>query len=171
MSVGIDYSGINGTCNRDSKTGIRYGIISAHRLAHWSYDEFEGVYWRGCGHCGNEHTDDNKDESHGWIEFGNCQIACLGCGEVFSDDAHYGDEATCCEYDKGGLQMRLDNAGDVWVFLSPLTIKAGFCSPCAPGACSLNTPEDGGALAYAVPLDWFEEDRPAAYDADCIVTL
>ncbi len=167
MTKGIDYSGPGATCNRDSETGIRYGIIPADRLAHWVYDEFEAIYWRGCGHCGTEHPVGNADGE----DFKECerdddesgQLLCLSCFKTFDEDDHYGDVPFSQEYDRDGLRMRICNDNDVWVFMSPLIIKAGFCSPCAPGACHLESPCVDGAECYAVPREWFDDESPCPY--------
>ncbi len=184
MSAGIDYSGTNETCNRDSKTGIRYGIIAANSLADWIWDEFEADYWRGCGHCGTELATDDE-----WGCNVDDETICPNCEQVCDDDSdQYGEEPIGYTYVKGGLRMSIDSHGYVWVLRSPLTIRAwvtcnsnwhwwkrirlrtpdfkGFCSPCAPGACHLESPcadEWGGAECYAVPRDWFDDDYPCPY--------
>jgi len=157
MTAGIDYAGTNGTCNRDEKTGIRYGIISMHCLADWAYDEFESHYWQGCGNCGTELTSDE------WQESDDSDAVCPNCGEDCTDH-QFADEPSGYTYEAHGLSMSIDSSGDVWVYMSPLVIRAAFCSPCAPGACHLESPCDDGAECYAVPRDWFDDERaPCPY--------
>ena len=158
MPTGIDYSGPGATCNRDSETGIRYGIIPARSLAHWVWDEFETEYWRGCGNCGTELSEDDE-----WACNADEETCCPHCQTVLEDDQQYGDEPNGHHYNQDGLKMSIDSSGDVWVFMSPLTIKASFCSPCAPGACHLESPCDDGTECYAVPRDWFDDESRCPY--------
>jgi len=132
-----------------------------NRLASWAWDEFEGVYWRGCGNCGTELPTDGA-----WGCNEDDETCCPSCGQVYEDESdQYGDEAIGHTYDKDGLCMGVDSDGDLWVYKSPLTIRASFCSPCAPGACSLGSPCDDGEECYAVPRDWFDanEGDPCPY--------
>lgn len=61
MSTGIDYG--KGTTNIDTKTGIRYGVISVHDITQAWCDSSEPNYGEPtCGNCGKEVLDlDNSD--------------------------------------------------------------------------------------------------------------
>ena len=56
---GIDYSGPGSTVNRDTATGIRYGIISLHKLGENTDEMFEAEYDACCPHCGEEVPEDS----------------------------------------------------------------------------------------------------------------
>ena len=79
-------------------------------------------------------------------------------------------------YIQGEIVAYSDSYGDIFVTKSPYYTHARFCSPCAPGACSLNCPTDkGGPRAYCFGADWFV-DWPCPYpvyrvtDGVCIYT-
>ena len=133
--------------NRDPETGIRYGIISLHKLADWAIEEFEPVYSARCPMCGDEIGDDESP-------------LCPECGFAaeFYDD-WYADEPDAMIYDNDGYYLSLDEYNDVWILKSPHTTrKWSHCSPCAPGAAYL----DGGdgfnrGLAYCLDDEWLME--------------
>jgi DNA-directed RNA polymerase subunit RPC12/RpoP len=163
VSAGIDYSGPGSTVNRDPETGIRYGIISLHKLGEFAPESFEAEYDARCPHCGTEVPDDTHftaenrptNAMHGYY------AVCLSCEKPFEEDDQYSDEASRNICDDGEVKASLDPDGDVWVFMSPYFTRAAFCSPCAPGACSLNSPCDDGERAYCLGPDWFDDlNRP-----------
>lgn len=158
MSKGIDYSGPGSTANRDPETNIRYGIISLNDLAHWALDDFEADYGEPCcGHCGGD-MEEYDDEKHGeYDSTGCCDYACEHCEKAFGSDESYRDEPIGHALDDGEYRCELDSSNDVWVYRSPYYTRAGFCSPCAPGACSLSNPCPDGERAYCFGHDWFED--------------
>ena len=135
--------------NRDPETGIRYGIISAHKLSDWALDQFEPVYYCGCPECGHEIGPDDAPP------------ICPECGFAAEwDDEWYSDEPIDMIYENGRYALRWDEHNDVWIFRSPhTTTEWTHCSPCAPGAAYL----DGGdgvdrGLAYCLDDEWMEEE-------------
>lgn len=163
--AGIDYSGIGATCNRDSETGIRYGIIPMHALNEWAYESFEPDYGTPhCPKCGNDAIDSGDDsipptdQREDWDYHGN-DFACLDCKYTFWSDQAYGDEPIGNTLDDGEYQGNLDNSNDVWVFKSPYYTFAQFCSPCAPGAGYLANPCEDGPRTYCFGHDWFEDNK------------
>lgn len=142
---GIDYSGPGATCNRDKETGIRYGIISANELPWW-WDSSEPDYGEPhCPYCGAE-MDRYPDIDE-----------CLKCHhEIHEMSECYPDESNGNFLDDGEYQAFSDSSNDVWCVKSPYYTRAQFCSPCAPGACSLGSPCQDGEKAYCFGHDWFE---------------
>jgi hypothetical protein len=168
---GIDYSGSGATCNRDTATGIRYGIIHSNDLRGEAIEDFEADYGPAtCPKCGNEAVEYDPSR-HGEYDDSKCRcndFACEGCEYPFTSDDAYGDEPRGYILDDSEYKARIDSDGDVWVFASPYFTYARFCSPCAPGACSLLYPVDeGGPRAYCLGHDWFEDDR-APYPVYCV---
>lgn len=156
---GIDYSGIGATCNRDSETGIRYGVIPVNSgiMQAWC-DSSEADYGAPtCPKCGNECFEWDSDK-HDTYDGEGSDYACDGCEYSFmSDEAWPMDGSTL---DDGEYKAFEDSSGDVWCVLSPYYTHAQFCSPCAPGACYLLSPVDkGGPRAYCFSHDWFEEGQ------------
>lgn len=149
--AGIDYSGSGSLANRDSGTGIRYGIIPAHAVGQAWYDGSEPDYGEPhCPKCGNEVAAPKSGKSDYWCP--NCRVG-FESGECFPD------ESLGSTYDRDGVKAREDSGGEVWVFASPYFTYAQFCSPCAPGACHLGNPLAGRPEAnrcYCLGHDWFE---------------
>jgi hypothetical protein len=129
--IGIDYG--MGTTNRDPANGIRYGVISQHDITQAWSDSSEAVY---------PEIEEPEDAEDG--DF--CADYAEPIGYTYSGDGYE-------------LQDCLDS--DVVVLKSPFYTFARFCSPCVPGACSLNSPMDGGAQCYALGHDWFYDSEPA----------
>lgn len=150
---GIDYSGPAGTCNRDPDTGIRYGIISAHALADWLWDEVEDVYHPHCPSCGGdlpEETIDALDED---------SQPCPMCEETIeAREDVYGDEPSeRIIQTSEGIKGFIDSSMDVWIVESPYYTRASFCSPCALGAVSLGSPCEDGERGYCLPHPWYRD--------------
>lgn len=178
--MSIDYSPRGSTVNRDPVTGIRYGIISAHRIPH-IWEDAEAVYWVGCPSCGSElrEPDDEPEPDAplasiadleaaarrravpAWYEGDPCPScgADIGYGEQYEDEpSHYTIGGPNC--DTHGM---VDSSGDVWCFRSPYFTRAAYCSPCAPGACYVGSPDPSGAQAYCLGPDYYTDDEPAPY--------
>lgn len=96
---------------------------------------------------------------------------CLDCAYSFDGDEAFGDEPIGYTLDDGGVigESAFDNT-ELFVTKSPFFTYAGFCSPCAPGACDLDSrpstgPDDtDGGKCYCLDSDWFdEEENPCPY--------
>lgn len=173
MSAGIDYG--MGRTNIDVKTGIRYGVISCNSIAQ-AFSDSDIQYDYGnptCPKCGGLAitSGDLPEESENWeIARGACSDwGCDSCEYVFDADKAYGDEAIGWKYEAEGYQLIncLDN--DCMVLASPFYTLAQFCSPCVPGACSIESPDQEGAKAYCLGHNWFEE-RKAPYPVYSVET-
>lgn len=160
MSRGIDYSGPGAACNRDPESGIRYGVIPIGSLAHWAWEVFEADYGDPrCPKCGGEvvqHDEETHWDYEDHVRSLCREHACESCEVIFDTEHVYRNEPLCHNLDGGVYQGRLDPDNDVWVFKSPYYTRAAFCSPCAPGACSLSSSCDDGERAYCFGHDWFE---------------
>lgn len=177
---GIDYSGPFGTCNRDSDTGIRYGIIGANHesLSEWFWDSVESVYLPYCPHCYEQLDEDwdseliqadavmdyeaNTPYMKARKEYDN--PICPHCHRVIEDGQQWPD---CAEPDgnilQGDEEGFVDSSNDIWVTKSPYFTYAQYCSPCAPGACHLENPLDEPNEAnkcYCLGPDWFDDNKP-----------
>ncbi len=175
-----DYQGIDyglGRTNIDTKTGIRYGIISSHSLnPDVIYDVMSDGADYGdahCPKCGNDAIvsgDDRipptnerlaiEEQGGDWTYEGN-DYACLDCKYTFPSDMAFPDESIGWKYEQDGYALTDCLDSDVFVILSPFYTYAQFCSPCVPGACSLDSPMDttDGIRSYCLGHDWFENDR------------
>ena len=154
---GIDYG--HGTTNVDRASGIRFGVISMHSLAHWAYDDVEDDYGPPtCGKCGNEAVD-YDDETHGEYRRGRgcCDYACESCEHYLDSSDVFSEESLGWSYEADGYSLVncLDN--DAMVLASPFYTFAQFCSPCVPGAGDLDNAMEEGAKTYCLGHDWFEE--------------
>ena len=128
---GIDYG--MGQVNVDKETGIRYGVIHQNQLlSAWNVSS-EPYY--PCEDCGVEKDENDENE--------DCQFC----------------EPTSFFFGNREYRAESDSCGDIFITKSPYYTKAQFCSPCAPGACYLMNPCEGGEKAYCFGHDWFEDGK------------
>jgi len=151
MYYGLDYG--NGKTNIDTSNGVRFGVINACLLGDAWYDESEADYGVPiCPECGEEGSDDTTQNDY----------YCKSCKCFFSSDEAYGYEPLQWNYTQEGYEASQSGDDcDIFVIKSPYYTHAAFCSPCAPGACSLDNPVDsGGPKAYCFDPKWFTEPCP-----------
>lgn len=130
--------------NRNPTTGIRYGIANARDLEDGALEDFEPEYDHSCGYCGAVLPDD--------FESGGC----ADCGENLDHEDTYSEMPVAWHFQGGGVVATMDEAGDVWIFESPVTTTGRHCSPCAPGAVNVSRKAvDGGPVAYTLPSQWW----------------
>lgn len=142
---GIDYG--MGRTNIDRSNGIRYGVINMNALAHWAWDDVESDYGEPtCPEC----------LSPVCPSAGRKDYSCESCEKEYWSDAVYSDEPIGHSIDDGELKVTIGTDGDAFVILSPYFTRAAFCSPCAPGACHLESPTDDGERCYCFPHEWFD---------------
>lgn len=169
MAKGIDYG--LGLTNIDTKTGIRYGVISQHSLASWFYDEWEAEYGDPtCPKCGetigsSDGAPDCPELEEDW--FTGKDYVCFTCKACYWSDSVFGDDPI-------GHKLKNDEYhavdclySDVMILRSPYYTYAPFCSPCVPGAGNLDdsdpdTNEETGVKTFCFSHDLFE-DRRAPY--------
>lgn len=144
MSQGIDWG--LGQKNIDTETGIRYGVIHFTQILQSWMDESEPYYPPVCPACGSQ------KKSH--------QDVCCECD---CDDTSVDD--TPSEFILSNEKYQASQSAedtDVFVIKSWYYTYATFCSPCAPGACSLMEPlEDkiDNNKAYCFGHDFFESGQ------------
>lgn len=122
----------NADLNRNLKTGIRYGIISANEIDSDFLADFEPVYSdMFCSNCNEVLTD----------------VYCSNC-ETENPNYEY-QEASYFKYDNKGLVAEFDpDSNIVTVFKSRSIFKRALCSPCYPNAGDLSSP--GNYKTYGI---------------------
>jgi len=167
MGAGIDYGRGTGA-NTDPDTGIRFGVIPMNSLSEFAHESFEGIYPRSCPKCGGDvvdHDDDKHGEyphfqEQGWRKRRGCDdYACESCNLALESEDVFGEEPNgheCTDTDYKAHQFRDD--GDIFVERAPFFTRARFCSPCAPGAVHLGSPDPDGERGYCFGHDWFDGD-------------
>lgn len=180
----MSYSGIDygmGLANVDTKTGIRYGVISQHSLSDWINDVIsDGAYYGEptCGKCGDsDHTHESSavngrfactecaeladDGAETCADCGQALMQidsdkdyhCTKCAESFWSDFAFSEEMVGWSHEDDGYKLTDCLQNDVFVILSPYYTYAQFCSPCVPGAGNLDSPIE----------NTFEADLPKVY--------
>lgn len=185
---GIDYG--MGQANVDGKTGIRFGVISQHALGDWWYEDSEAQYGDAqCPECQSNVVGNNSaiDESvppfavhqdgcendglasececwefKPYSEYGCADYVCLNCRHTLDSSECFPDEALGFTYDADGYQAESCLDSDVILTKSDYYTYAAYCSPCVPGACSLESPienpnADEYEKCYAFNHDCFED--------------
>lgn len=151
MSIGIDYG--RGQTNIDKTNGIRYGVLPMHDVLQAWCDSCAGYY-------GTPEQADCPKCAHGVpavAEFGDT-AECEECGHTWEIELPDCSEPISHFVDDGEYlaEQRNDDC-DIFITKSPYYTRAAFCSPCAPGACYLNSPNDDGEKAYCFGHDWFDD--------------
>ncbi len=164
MNAGIDYG--RGTTNIDNETGIRYGVISQHSVGQAWYDSAEANYWNPhCPKCGDAVVESfkiNNDDDERWPKLysHSCEdYACESCRVYLDSSDVFGEEPIGWSYEGEGYQLTECLESDIFVLKSPYYTRARFCSPCVPGACSIESPCEDGPKAYCLGHDWFEDGK------------
>jgi hypothetical protein len=160
MGKGIDWG--RGVTNIDLETGIRYGVIYSNEVMSEALNDFEGDYGQpSCPKCGAEGitplTDLSDDVS---FEIDPTKdYACEGCQECFYSDECFPESPYCQVLNDGEYEAQISEDGSIFVFKSPYYTRAVYCSPCAPGACYLTSPDPEGDKAYCLGADFFEDGK------------
>lgn len=157
---GIDYG--MGRSNVDHATGIRYGVISQHAVSQAWCDSAEPDYGPAfCPKCGNEtpHYDGDKHNEYAAPanrQYPSADFACEACEIIMDADDCYGDEPRGWSYTGNGYELTDCLDSDIMVLQSPYYTIGNYCSPCVPGAVSLESDNPNGARAYCLGHAWFE---------------
>jgi ribosomal protein L37AE/L43A len=162
---GIDYS--TGIENRDTETGIHYGVINSREVCQSWADSSEADYGDPhCPKCGNGASDSHEPEcdSDGYECSGCGDYQCDNCRYLFDGDEAFGDMPQRFTLDDGEyVATQSGDDRDIFVIRSPYYTHAQFCSPCAPGAGYLMNPCIDGPKTYCFGPDWFDSDNPCPY--------
>ena len=174
--AGINYAGIGSTVNMDASAGIRYGIISSHKI---NPDALEDIFSNGedLDYANFVQTikDGIKSALSDYVSPRKLDDLSESAFDAISDDLDYescGDSVRM-EYVKDGYKILSDSSGDIWVMESPFYTYAQFCSPCAPGACYLSSPLESPLASnkcYCLGSDWFDTDSPCPYPVYSVET-
>lgn len=164
MSAGIDYG--MGQTNIDAETGIRYGCISMHSVSQAWADSSEADYGEPhCPQCGelvaeadpHGYVDPDTGDDYPQYEERGCQdYVCHKCGHTLDSEMVSGDEPAGYYLRDAEYEAVSCLDSDILITKSPYYTRAVFCSPCVPGACSIETPDPDGAKAYVFDHSWFE---------------
>ena len=162
---GIDYG--MGKTNRNTETGISFGVIHQQEVGQAWYEDSEGEYGPpSCPTCGNEldKTEEYQlnDEPvlDGEGEEIDDEYYCSAC-EIGFDGYNpdiYSDEVIC-HYVKNKEYLAHCSDYDIFIEKSPYYTECQYCSPCAPGAGYILNQCEGGVKAYCYGHDWFEDGK------------
>ncbi len=153
---GTDYG--NGTTNIDKETGIRFGVIPIHLLSDHALDRIllmgkDVAYEAACKAIRKRSRGANRerlleDLAENWD----------------SEFSRYVFEGDC-----GLVVTHTPGSPDAWVIKSPFFTHCEFCSPCAPGAGYLASPDEDGPKTYCLDGEWFN-DSVAPYPVHSVKT-
>jgi hypothetical protein len=155
--AGIDYG--LGRSNIDTKTGIRFGVISQHSISGDALNEMEPDYGNPtCPKCGDDMVDVTyAPDDAAQYEGGCADHYCNNCNHLIDSSDAYGEEAASFNYNGEGYNLQQGSGGgDIWVLASSFYTFAQYCSPCAPGAGDLDHYCKTGPKTYCLGHDWFE---------------
>lgn len=162
--MGIDYG--RGQTNIDNETGIRYGIIPANNVMSEALSGFDYPDMLVCPEC---QTEILPDDPRLEMENDDGMTECPQCGQLIYSE-RFGEWVEDYDgplyYNDAEYALMLDSNNDVWIFKSPYKAKAGYCSPCAPGAVYL-TDKSQDDYGYALGPEWFE-DEITPYDIELV---
>lgn len=165
--MGIDYG--MGKTNIDTRTGIRYGVISQNTIDFQLWADCSELHYPGpfCPKCGNDAvaTDSDGPDRDNYADgLGCADYACDSCQYVFDSSEAYSEEPTGATFENNEYLIESCLDSDLMVLRSPFYTYAPFCSPCVPGAGNLDDatkgPTFGNVKTYALGNDWFENGAP-----------
>jgi hypothetical protein len=169
--AGLDYSGPGSSTNRNTETGIRYGVISQRSISPDACEDImiwgtDAAWEQACADAIAEakaNADDPDDIDEGLIteELG------MDWESSISDYV----------YDSEGYYIMGCLDSDLMITKSQFYTYAQFCSPCVPGAGNLDNPFEphpnqmtaeeiiimaealGFPRAYCLGHDWFDDNK------------
>jgi hypothetical protein len=149
--IGIDY-GMN-TTNKNHSTGIRFGVINQNQVSQAWADSSELVYFYYCPNCGEEIGEEMPEDGE-----------CPKCKHEYKECDFYDIEPQGFILKDNEYVAHCGEDGDIFIEESPYYTYAQFCSPCAPGACSLDNPlkneyHNQNNMAYCFGHDFFEDGK------------
>ncbi len=153
-NVGIDYG--RGLTNCDQSTGIRFGVINQNEVLQAWADSSEANYGdpeeAECPECKTDFTVPKGTERGDEVE-------CVICGEKFTIEIPDCSEPLSFYIDDGEYLAECGDDGDIFITKSPYYTLCQFCSPCAPGAGYLMSPNKNGIKAYCFGKDFFDDEK------------
>lgn len=152
--MSIDYGTLNGKtlCNNDEERLVRYGVVSINSLHYDIWGDLESDFGDpSCPKCGTNDLVESEDGEY----------FCDNCDYTLRDGEEYPDEANGFYYigDDCKMSSAFDNTC-LFVTKSTHVMKVRLCSPCAPGAGDIDSPDkDRGWWAYCPPPSWWPEGK------------
>lgn len=181
--TGINYAGRLST-NKDSATGIRYGVISQHSV---NSDAANDVFTNGRDLTHENFILEVRSKLHDALEdyFSEhsyaenlpspLSVAIDDAFDAISDDLndnYQNDGDTSYLYEQDGYAVGTCLQSDFMITASRFFTYAQFCSPCVPGACNLDSPvsdDNTDNKCYCLGHDWFDEGK-APYEVWSVET-
>ena len=165
--AGINYaSGLN--TNKNSETGIRYGVISQHSLMPEALDDIftQGRDLSYEGYIEEINKNLRSVLSNYFSDWAmkskdvpsNLDCAVENAFNAISDDIGYQSDSPKMLYESQDYSIETCSDNDLIVTKSPYFTYAQFCSPCVPGAFNLDSPleqEESDNKCYCLGSDWF----------------
>lgn len=159
---GIDYG--LGQTNIDKATGIRYGVIAMNGVTEAWAECSESEYGEPtCPKCSeaigsSDDAPDCPETDEDW--YTGKDYVCFTCKACYWSDVVYGDEPLGYSFSDSEYDAHCGTDGfGIFITRSPYYTLAAFCSPCAPGAGDLNTPDDAGVRTYCFDHGWFDDGK------------
>jgi hypothetical protein len=165
--------------NIDPETGTHYGVIASNSLASWvfeqaassgvdiDYEEARQELLERLNdavaserQAASEHAEKNMDSA---IE--ELIDACMESYESTGDQMLVRYETT---HEGQPLIVQFTGGSEMWVFKSPIVVRAAKCSPCFPNAGDLDNvydEPDAGVPTYGLPTDWRAKSEERNDDA------
>jgi len=167
MSAGIDYS--MGLANRDSVTGIHYGVIHQNAV---NPEDISEIYDNGTDLRWEQAKKELQEQLSAAIMgvLEETSISKRRAQEIADDTAEsivddeagemiQFDESGPMLYEEDGYVIQTSDGGDLFVIKSPYYTHCRFCSPCAPGAGHLQNYQKDGIVTYCLGADWFDDEH------------
>jgi len=183
--AGIDYG--CGKTNINKETGIRHGVISQNSIGQDSLSDFfnnaddltfKEYISEAKSKLRDALSDYFSDVKWGDMKQSKLDMAVDDAFEAVEDSLNeqYEPQNPSVEYNQEGYVIVNCLDSDLMIIKSPYITVAQFCSPCCPGACSLNSPleteeeVDGNFdprksynRCYCLGPDWFDEYNKIPY--------
>ncbi len=166
-----DYAGTDyglGKSNINSKTGIRYGVISAHSVSSEALDD---IFSQGRNLSHESAVEERKKEIEqaitNYVSDDRLKERVDEMWQIVEEEFSkgYTEDEDCYLYEKDGYKIQTMSNGNIMVLESPFVANCQFCSPCIPGAGNLDKPCDTGPNTYALGPEWFDEEfAPMPYE-------
>jgi hypothetical protein len=142
--------------NMDLETGIHFGVIPQDQvLQAWcnSSQPSYGVPEEAeCPDCNKIQV---LPEGTEWGD----ELTCPECGSVYFNEIPDGTEPLFFFIDNGEYLAKCGEDGDIFILKSPFYTHCCLCSPCAPNAGYLLSPDPLGVKTYCFGSDWFDPEE------------
>lgn len=142
--------------NMNLETGIHFGVIPMNRVLQTWCDFSQPSYGNPeeaeCPDCKKVQVVPDNTE---WGD----ELTCLKCGCVFDIEIPDWYEPLFWFIDDGEYLAKCGEDGDIFILKSPFYTFCRLCSPCAPNAGYLLSPDPLGVKTYCFGSDWFDSEK------------